>query len=228
MIVAVHQPQYFPWLGYFDKIDRADLFVILDTVQYKKNEFQNRNRIKTAQGWQWITVPVRYRFPQLIHEVPINNDVNWRHKHRQALISNYARAPHFEAHLPFFNDLFEKEWDRLVDLNVRTVLGLMEILSIATPVQRAADFDLTDDPTGRLVDICIQAAANTYLSGAGGQDYLDLDQFEAAGIRVLFQDYGHPEYPQIFGTFEPYMSAIDLLFNCGADSLNILRSGSHQ
>ena len=85
MIVAVHQPQYLPWLGYFDKIDRADLFVTLETVQYKKNEFQNRNRIKTAQGWQWLTVPVRYRFPQRIDEVTVNDNVNWRHKHRQAL-----------------------------------------------------------------------------------------------------------------------------------------------
>ncbi len=225
MTVAIHQPQYLPWPGYFDKIDRADLFVILDTVQYKKNEFQNRNRLKTAQGWQWLTVPVRYRFPQRIHEVPINSDVNWRHKHRQALTANYARAPHFKTHLPFFDNLYEQTWDRLVDLNIRTILGLMETFGVTTPTRRAADWELSDDPTGRLVDICRHAGADTYLSGAGGQDYLDLAQFEAAGIRVVFQDYRHPEYPQQFGAFEPYMSAVDILFNCGPDSLKTLRSG---
>ena len=225
MTVAVHQPQYLPWLGYFDKIDRADMFVILDTVQYKKNEYQNRNRIKNPQGWQWLTVPVRYRFPQCIREVPINNDVNWRHKHRQALSANYARAPYFEAHLPFFEDLYEKTWDLLVNLNIRTVVGLIESFGITTPTRGPADWELSDDPTGRLVDICRNAGADTYLSGSGGQDYLDLAQFEKAGIRVIFQDYHHPEYPQPFGAFEPNMSAIDLLFNCGPASLEILRSG---
>ena len=225
MIVAVHQPQYLPWLGYFDKIDRADLFVTLETVQYKKNEFQNRNRIKTAQGWQWLTVPVRYHFPQRIDEVTVNDSVNWRHKHRQALISNYTRAPYFEAHMPAFDGLYDETWEQLAELNVRTILGLMERFGIETPLRSAAEWELSDDPTGRLVDICRKTGADAYLSGAGGQDYLDLPRFEAAGIRVVFQDYRHPHYPQRFGGFEPYMSGIDLLFNCGSDSLSILRSG---
>jgi len=228
MIAAVHQPQYLPWLGYLDKLDRADIFVILSTVQYKKNEYQNRNRIKTAQGWQWLTVPVRYRFPQRIDEVTVNNDVNWRHKHRQALITNYARSPYFEAHLPFLDKLYGQNWDRLADLNVRTVLNLMDALGITSPVRQASEWTLSEDPTGRLVDICRRTEADTYLSGSGGQAYLDLKQFDDAGIHVIFQDYRHPEYPQQFGGFEPYMSAVDLLFNCGPRSLEILRSGRQQ
>ena len=225
MIVAIHQPQYLPWLGYFDKIDRADLFVLLDTVQFKKNEFQNRNKVKTAQGWQWLTVPVRYRFPQCIHEVGVNNDTNWPHKHRQALVSNYSKAPYFESHLSFFDELFSTNWDLLVELNAHCVRSLMGTFGITTPIRLAHEWDLSDDPTGRLVDICHRAGADTYLSGAGARDYLDLAQFEQAGIHVLFQEYDHPEYPQLFGDFEPHMSAVDLLFNCGSDSLQTIRSG---
>ena len=225
MIAAIHQPQYLPWLGYFDKIDRADVFVILDNVQFKKNEYQNRNRIKTAQGWQWLTVPVGYRFPQKISEVTVNNNTNWRHKHWQALVTNYARAACFADHAPAYEAFLGEDWGSLADLNTRTVRDLVTTLGITTPLRVASDWDLPEDPTGRLVRICVETGADTYLSGAGGQDYLDLRQFETAGIDVLFQEYSHPEYPQQFGSFEPYMSAVDLLFNCGPDSLGIIRSG---
>jgi hypothetical protein len=115
MIVSVHQPQYLPWLGYFDKIDRADVFVLLDTVQYKKNEWQNRNRIKTAQGPQWLTVPVTYRYPQRICEVGVNGRERWQHRQRQALATNYRRAPHWGMLEDFFEDLFRgagSRWPR--------------------------------------------------------------------------------------------------------------------
>jgi hypothetical protein len=103
LIVAVHQPQYLPWLGYFDKMRRADVFCYLNDVQYKKNEWQNRNRIKTAQNWQWLTVPVRYHFPEKINEVHINNGVDWTRKHLQALITNYRRAPYYKAYISIFD-----------------------------------------------------------------------------------------------------------------------------
>jgi hypothetical protein len=223
MTVAIHQPQYLPWLGYFDKMDRADAFVLLDNVQYKKNEFINRNRIKTAAGWQWITAPVHYRFGERIDRVLIHNTVNWRRRHAQALLTNYGRAPHFEVYRPFFDDLYDRPWEGLCDLNVHAVRGLAELLGIRRETPVASNWSLSDDPTGRLVDICRQMGADTYLSGAGGQDYLDLSQFEAAGIRVVFQAFDHPVYPQRFGPFEPFMSVVDLLFNCGGESLEIIR-----
>ena len=222
MIVAVHQPQYMPWLGYFDKIARADRFVILDTVQYKKNEFQNRNKIKTAQGWQWLTVPVRYKFPMTINEVPINNDVNWRNKHHQAILSNYGKSEFFGEYKVSFEALYQKEWDLITDLNRATVELINQHLGIDTPIDDAKNWDLSTDPTGRLVDICKQVGADTYLSGSGGRGYLDLDQFETEGIQVEFQEYVHPTYLQRFGDFEPYMATIDLLFNCGPAGLDIL------
>ena len=121
MIIAVHQPQYLPWLGYFDKIDRADVFVLLDNVQFKKNEWQNRNRIKTAQGPQWLTVPVLYRFPQLICEVGINTKERWQHKQRQTILSNYRKAPFWSLLEPFFEEIFAKEWQTIAELNIHVV-----------------------------------------------------------------------------------------------------------
>lgn len=222
MIVAVHQPQYLPWLGYFEKIARADRFVVLDIVQYKKNEFQNRNKIKTGQGWQWLTVPAQYKFPMTIAEVPIGNNVNWRNKHMQALISNYSKAPFFDTYRASFEALFQQEWDKLTDINQATLKLIAKELDIETPIDTPTHWDLSEDPTGRLVDICKHLGATTYLAGAGGHDYMDLTQFEKAGIHVTFQTFTHPVYPQLFGDFEPYMSAIDLLFNCGSKSKAIL------
>ena len=222
MIVAVHQPQYLPWLGYFEKIARADRFVMLDIVQFKKNEFQNRNKIKTAQGWQWLTVPVRFKFPMTIAEVPINNDTNWRNKHLQALISNYTKTPFFKDYRVQFKSLLEQEWHMLTDINRATIDLIVQALGITTPLDDPSKWSLSNDPTGRLVDICKHLNADTYLAGAGGHDYMDLAQFDQAGIRVEFQSFTHPTYTQNFGTFEPYMSAIDLLFNHGPESLNIL------
>ena len=111
LIVTIHQPQYLPWIGYFDKINQVDAFCFLDNVQFKKNEWQNRNRIKTAQGWQWLTVPVKHRFPQTIEEVEINDTVNWRRKHLQALATNYKKTPYFDEYIEFFEDVYSNEWE---------------------------------------------------------------------------------------------------------------------
>jgi hypothetical protein len=226
MIVAVHQPQYLPWLGYFDKIDRADVFVLLDTVQYKKNEWQNRNRIKTAAGPQWLTVPVTYRFPQRISEAGINHRERWQHKQRQAIVSNYRKAPCWETVAPLLDELFIPEWDRLAPLNIFGVKRLSEILGITTPLYVASQLAaFPEDPDERLIAITKHFGADVYLAGGGGRDYMDLDQYERNGIKVLFQEYHHPVYEQRFGAFEPFMSVLDLLFNHGPDSLRILRGG---
>lgn len=224
MIVSVHQPQYLPWLGYFAKMDRADVFVLLDTVQYKKNEWQNRNRIKTAQGWQWLTVPVLYRFPQKIREVEINHRDNWRHKQRQALISNYRKAPYWSALGSFFEEIFSSTWRSVSELNIFTVRHLAGLLDIETPIRIASELkDFPEDPDERLIAIARYFNADTYLAGSGGKDYMQLDKYRDSGIKVLFQDFKHPVYNQLFGEFEPYMSAVDLIMNHGPESPAILR-----
>ncbi|MBI3800473.1 MAG: WbqC family protein [Deltaproteobacteria bacterium] len=228
MIATIHQPQYLPWLGYFDKMDQADVFVLLDTVQFKKNEWQNRNRIKTAQGWQWITVPTLHRFPSLIREVQINAEVSWAHKHRQALCTHYGRAPYFQPHRDFFEATYSQRWENLVDLNVHVIRYLTTALGIKTPLVLASTLPTSEEPTERLLTICRSLGATAYLSGRDGGKYMRTSRFAEEGIDLLFQDFTHPVYAQLYGEFLPQLSAIDLLLNCGSASLSILRQGRKQ
>jgi hypothetical protein len=224
MIVSVHQPQYLPWLGYFDKIDKADVFVLLDNVQFKKNEWQNRNKIKTANGWQWLTVPVLYKFPQLINEVEINNNDRWQHRQKQALLSNYKKSPFWNVLEEFIENIFSSQWQTISQLNIAVVRKLADTLGIETPLYVASELgQFPDDPDERLIAITKHFNADTYLAGSGGKDYMNLEKYDNNGIRVVFQEYTHPVYHQLFGDFEPFMSVVDLIFNHGNDSLKILR-----
>jgi hypothetical protein len=225
MMCAVHQPQYLPWLGYFDKMDRAGLFIMLDTVQFKKNEWQNRNRIRTSQGWQWLTVPVLHDFGQKIQEVRIDSRGDWRRKHWEALRQNYRKAPFFGMLAPALERVYSRPRESLSALNVETCMVLREALGITTPVVMAGEYAACEDPSGRLVDLCRAAGADTYLAGAGGAGYMDMEVFARAGVRVVFQEYSHPVYRQVHGEFVSHLSALDLLFNCGPESLGILRQG---
>ena len=225
MIVAIHQPQYLPWLGYFDKMLKADVFCYLDKVQYKKNEWQNRNRIKTANGWQWLTVPVIFRFPQRIGEVGIDHRANWGHKHLQALITNYRRAPHFERYISVFEQIYGSRWESIVELNLSVIKCLREMLGIGgKPDVRASSLDCSEEPTDRLIDICRALGADTYLAGPDGAGYMDLDRFAERGVQVLTQRFEHPVYPQLFHGFQSHLSVVDLIFNCGPDSAEVIRN----
>ena len=227
MIVAVHQPQYLPWLGYIHKIIQADVFCYLDNVQYKKNEWQNRNRIKTAQDWQWITVPVCYRFPQKINEVEINNRQNWSKKHLQALVTNYRRAPYFDAYFSTLEECFTRGWKRLSELNIFLIEQIRGFLMLQQkPTVLASSLALRDDPTDRLIDICKAVDADTYLSGQDGASYMDLDRFEANNIKTIFQKFNHPVYPQLYDEFQSHLSVNDLLFNCGPESVGIIKAAN--
>ncbi|MDP8299242.1 MAG: WbqC family protein [Candidatus Tantalella remota] len=225
MKIAIHQPQYLPWVGYFDKMDRADVFVILDDVQYKKNEWQNRNKIRNADGWQWITVPVVFEFGQKITEVGIDNKQPWKEKHLRSLEMNYSRADGFKEHFSFFKDAYEKEWKTLVDINGHFINYLKDVLGIQTEIVISSSLGIKTEKTRRLIDICEALNADTYISGAGGADYLEESEFPAHGITLEFQDYKHPEYRQMYEGFESYMSIVDLLFCQGGKSLEIIRSG---
>jgi hypothetical protein len=227
LIVAVHQPQYLPWLGYFDKIRRADIFCYLDCVQYKKNDWQNRNRIKTSQGWQWLSVPVRFQFPEKICDVKINQTVNWRKKHLQALVTNYRRAPFFEQYFDVFEQIYATDWEYVGGLNIYTIERLKAALGMdQKPAIQSSQLELRKDPTDRLIDICKAVKADTYLSGQDGIKYMDLDRFKENGLKVIIQDFKHPVYPQMFNNFESHMSVTDLLFNCGPGSLDIIRDSN--
>lgn len=225
MIVTAHQPQFLPWIGYFDKMDRADVFVLLDTVQFKKNEWQNRNRIKTAQGWQWLTVPVRHDFGQSIHEVEIAADVAWQDKHLKSLQTNYRKAAFFEAYFDTLAEIYQRPWTRLAALNIAFIRALSQKLGLTTEIVVSSELPtFSDHPDDRLIELTRHFNADTYLAGAGGRAYMDVERYDRAGINLVFQDFVHPTYAQLYGEFIPGMSVVDLLFNCGETSLEVIRN----
>jgi len=224
MIVSVHQPQYLPWLGYFAKINASDTFVFLDTVQYKKREFQNRNRIRTDSGWLWLTVPVitKEKYEQAISEVRIDTAVGWQKKHWMSLSQNYSRAPYFSLYRQFFEELYMKKWEKLIDLNVCIIEYLLKCFGIDRKIYFESTMSITTKSTDRIIDICRYLKADTYLSGTGGRNYLDEEKFKASGIKLKYQEFIHPQYPQVCSGFEPCMSAIDALFNMGEKSAELI------
>ncbi len=229
MIITIHQPEYLPWLGFFDRIQKSDQLVLLDDVGYQKNGFINRNKIKTAKGWQWITVPVLGRSPnQKINEVLIDNNQDWKSGHWKAMDFNYSKAPYFKKYADFFNELFKKEWLKIADLDAYLIKNIASFLGFKTKIIASSSLKTAGLKTERLVNICKEFDADTYLSGPGGRNYMDLEQFEKENIKVVFQDFNHPGYKQQFASqgFLPNLSVIDLLFNCGEKSRDIISGNS--
>ena len=226
MKVAIHQPQYLPWLGYLAKWAAADVFVFLDTVQYEKNGWQNRNRIRTPDGAHWLTVPVHARLGMAINEVAVDTTQPWRARHLRAIEHAYARAPYLATYQGSLRDLLGTEWSALAPLAVASAEWLARSVGIETPARLASALDVeVPDATERLVAICKALGADTYLAGGHGARYLDTERFREAGITILYQRYEHPVYAQQHGEFMPFLSALDLLLSHGDDSLSILRRG---
>ncbi len=224
VVLTAHQPVYLPWLGLFHKIAATDTFVSFDGVQYLPKDWNNRNRIKTANGPQWLTVPVlkkRHR-EKPIREIEINNALPWRRKHWTALSLAYGRAPFWDDYAPVLADVYEREWRLLTELDEHLLRIFLDLLGIRIQFLRASDFALSGRKSELVLDMCRTLGAEVYVFGALGRDYADVDAFEHAGVSVRFQDYRHPVYPQLHGDFVPYLSIVDLLFNCGPDSFEIL------
>jgi len=225
VIVTIHQPEHMPWLGFFDKMRQADVFVLLDTTQFAKDDFQNRNRIKTRSGPAWLTVPVykKGRSEQLIIDVEICNDRNWRNQCWSLIYQSLKDAPFFAKYMPFFKDLYAREWSKLVELNVTIIRYLAQQLGLKTDLVMASELGVYErGSTNVNLSICRLLGADVYLSGKHGRDYLDERKFREQGIGVTYQEFRHPKYPQLWGDFVSNMSAIDLLFNCGDVSLEII------
>ena len=225
MICAVHQPQYLPWLGFFSKLDAADVFVLYDDTQYKHDEWQNRNRIKTPNGVQWLTVPVHHSQGEQIWDIRIDNLKPWRRKHAQALATNYARSPYAAQYANDLEVIYSEDWQRLAELNHALIGLLTGWLGIDTPTLCSSELDYAGRATEALISICKEVGADTYLSGPGGRDYLETERFAAEGLTLLFHDVEHPVYEQPFGEFVPGLSAVDLCFNCGPQSLALIQAG---
>ncbi len=226
MRVGIHQPMYLPWSGLFDRISRCDLFILLDNVAYSKNYFLNRNKIKTAAGWAWLTIPVLMKGDsnKIIREVEINNKDNWRQKHWKSIYYAYKNSPYFEKYSDYFENFYQQDWKYLVEATASTMNYLLEVLKIDTPIMMASSMGVLGKKDELILNICQEVGADEYLSGPDGRNYMNLELWERNKIKVQFHDYRHPEYPQLHRDFLPFLSAVDLLFNCGPDSLDIIRN----
>jgi hypothetical protein len=225
MLIAIHQPHYLPWLRYFEKIARSDLFILLDDVQYTKNGFQNRSKIKTAQGWSYLTVPIQKPLQRSIRESEIDARSCWREKHRRTLEMSYGKAPFFARYWPELAALYEQEWTHLAALNRALLAVLLRQLEIETPVVLSSDIPTAGRNTERLAELCRAVGGDTYLSGRYAlQAYLDPAALGAAGIRLAFQEWQAPSYPQLYPAagFVPDLSIVDLLFNTGPRAREII------
>jgi len=231
MIVSINQPAYLPWLGYFHRIAVSDAHVVLDHVQFEKNSFTNRNKIRTQESWCWLTVPVKTagKFGELaINEIEISNQKKWAFKHWQSLRLNYSKAPFFDQHAAFFEGVYARPWQRLSDLMRETTAYLLDAFGIRTKLYFSSQMNVSGKKDQLVLNLCRELGATVYLSGPLGRDYLQEDLFSRQRIAVRYDDYRHPAYPQAYPGFEPYMSAADLLFNAGDASLEIIMKDQEQ
>ena len=225
MIVAIHQLHYLPWLRYVHKMASCDAFVALDDIQFNKNGWQNRNKIKGPGGWQFLTVPVRHKMGQRLDEVKIDNTTPWARRHWQSLATCYGKAPFFRDYAAEFSTMYQKQLDNLNDLNFALLSGLARKMDLKAPLIRSSTLGIKTEATQRLVDICKALGAKAYLTGEfAAAQYLEPELFRQTGIDLLFQKYECPVYTQQFSRagFIPDMSIVDLLFNHGPESLKIL------
>jgi hypothetical protein len=228
MLVGILQPSYLPWLGFFEQMARVDCFVLYDDVQYDKQGWRNRNRIKNREGIQWITVPIltKGKRSQLINQAQISLDTNWSIKHLASLETNYRNAGYFNDFFLKIEPLLKKQWQNLFDLNFELLNLLKEHLGIKTQLVLSSSLlkKLPKDasPESRLIEICEKVGGDTLYEGAAGQNYIDTRLFKKANIGIIYQQYDHPVYKQLYGDFVPYLSIVDLIFNEGPNSLSIL------
>jgi hypothetical protein len=227
MKIGILQPGYLPWLGFFEQIYRSDLFVIYDDVQYDKHGWRNRNRIKTANGIQWLTVPVHISLkePLLIKEVRIDNKQSWAKKHLLSIKQNYVKAPFYKNYRAIVEEAYSHEWEFLIDIDMYFIERLMEAFGIhVKTITRSSSLGIEGGRIERLIKICKNFGADVFYEGTAGKNYIEDRQFAQHGITVEYQDYKHPVYRQLYGDFVSHLSAIDLLFNHGPESLSILTS----
>jgi len=233
MIVAILQSSYLPWAGVLDMMDRCDVFVHHNDIQYTRS-WRNRNRIRTpgGQGWTWLTVPVRLAngTATLINEVMVANERDWGRRHWALIYENYHRAPYFASYsAPYEDILTRRRWERLVELNEALLQVLLEQAGIACRCVHTEDLELGDTAKNeRIIAICRALGADTWLANSACRSYVVPELYEDVGIKVVFHDYHPPAYPQQYEPFVSHLSAVDMIFNCGPDTLELIRGAREQ
>lgn len=230
MTLLIHQPEFLQYIGFWNRLSKADVFVALDTATYQKHGFMKRNKIKTAKGWQWFGVPLQHEssFTQ-IKDLLIDNSKPWREQQLALLEQNYRKAPYFSQYFPWFKEVISQPRERMIDLIMKFLQDASSFLEIKAKIIRASELKAQSKATELLVNICKELGADTYLAGPGQREgregYMEPEKFEQAGIKLQINGFAHPEYKQQFMEqgFLPYMSVIDLFFNEGENSKNIIR-----
>jgi len=233
MRIAVLQPGYLPWLGFFEQMLSVDVFVLYDDVQYDRRGWRNRNRLKSPNGPVWLTVPViqKGKYHQIIRDVIIDNSRPWRKKHIGTVETFYRKAPYFERLFPEFSEILNRDWEYLWELDLALIRWMSGIIGIGTPIKLASELHVPGTKSERLLEICHKLGADEYYSGAAARHYLDLSLFSASwevagGVKVHFQEYNHPVYPQLHGQFVSHLSTLDLLMIAAPEAGKIIQSGS--
>lgn len=227
MNVVILQPSYIPWRGYFGQIRTADLFIFYDDVQYDKHGWRNRNQIKTAQGKQWLTIPVHSKgvtegIP--IKDVRIDWSKPWGKNHLKALTFAYNKSPHFKEYLPLLESFYNRHDECLADFTIETTILLSSELGInSTRFLRSSELPgIHGVKTDRLIQMLKRVGAKHYISGPSARDYIEKEKFEEASITLEYMEYNYPEYPQLYPPFDPYITILDLLFMTGKKALNYI------
>ena len=227
MKIAIHQANYFPYPGFFHKINQADVFVIQDDIKFV-NKVTNRNKIISSSGHTWINVPIKKGHQSLpIMDVKINNEIPWKKINFKKVCAGYNKAKFFHLYKDFFENLYKKEWNSIFDLNFETIKQVFVWLNIKTKIVIESELDVSGPPTERLVMVCKKLGADTYISGIGGKKYLDEKLFEKNKIILKYQNYNPIKYTQHMSkSFIPNLSIIDLLANAGSESGKLLKESN--
>lgn len=228
-IAVIHQPDFISYIGFFHRLLKSDIYVVLDNVQFvsgTSRSWQNRDLIKTPSGKKWLTISVqKCQLGTKINEVLLSRTIPWRSSNLNQIRANYQKAPCYLEIYPYIEELYSFDCDRMIDFNLESIKMIMSLLDIEIEMMLASSLEPQGTSNQLLVDILKKVGASTYLSGIGARDYYDAQPFVDAGIKVIWQNFQHPVYPQLYGDFIPYLSTIDMLFNCGIEkSREIIRS----
>ncbi|MFI3188203.1 hypothetical protein BCS42_02130 [Crenothrix sp. D3] len=223
--IAILQSNYIPWKGYFDMIAAVDEFILYDDMQYTRRDWRNRNQIKTPQGQQWLTVPVKVKgkYFQTIRDTELDG-ADWADTHWKVIVQNYKKTPHFAEVAAIFEPLYQRQYSHLSPLNRDFIEAVCAYLGIHTKINNSWDYQLLEGKTERLADLCVQAGGTEYISGPAAKNYIEEHFFTEREIKLSWFDYAdYPEYPQLYGEFVHGVTILDLLFNCGKQAPNYMK-----
>ena len=229
-IVVIHQPDFLPYLGFFDRLLKADIYVVFDNVQYVRSSrgWTSRDKIKTRNGEKWLTVSTQKAARDtLIKDILLSDNDYWKTDNLNLIRENYKKCKYYSEIMPYIEDLYSKKFTRMMDFNLESIKMIMNLLNIEIDIVMGSELNPMGKSNELIVDIMKRLNCSKYLSGIGARDYYNPKIYDEAGVEVIWQEFNHPVYPQQFGEFIPYLSSIDLLFNCGIDESRLIIRGTN-